>query len=122
MVLLQVLWLNGQRVGRLDGTVVVHDGPKVVQLPSGFFTERGIFPVGPIAAGLLPQSGKDATEVEANGRDSNVETDQGNVGDIQKPAGLKIPKEVSSCSCVRSQCRSSLVAPPSFITHRWSQF
>jgi hypothetical protein len=45
----EVLWKNGQRVGRLSGCVVVHHGPRVVQLPGGFFTEHGIVPVGPVA-------------------------------------------------------------------------
>lgn len=45
----EVLWKNGQRVGRLSGCVVVHHGPRVVQLPGGFYTEHGIVPVGPVA-------------------------------------------------------------------------
>ena len=43
-----VLWLHGQRVGRLDGSVRVLNGPRVVQLSGGFFTENGVVPVGPI--------------------------------------------------------------------------
>ena len=48
----EVLWLHGQRVGRLEGRVRVRNGPRVVQLPGGFFTEHGILPVGPIATSL----------------------------------------------------------------------
>ena len=36
-------------MGRLSGCVAVHHGPRVVQLPGGFFTEHGIVPVGPVA-------------------------------------------------------------------------
>jgi len=45
----EVLWRHGQRVGRLSGVVSVLNGPRVVQLRSGFYTERGIVPLGPIA-------------------------------------------------------------------------
>ena len=33
---------------RLDGSVRVLNGPRVVQLSGGFFTENGVVPVGPI--------------------------------------------------------------------------
>ncbi|KAL1520173.1 hypothetical protein AB1Y20_023643 [Prymnesium parvum] len=92
----EVLWLNGQRVGRLNGTVVVYNGPKVVQLPGGFFTERGILPVGPLAVGLVPKGGKNnkAASVAEDG-DPSLEFSQPNADmDVEKPTGLKIPKEV----------------------------
>ena len=45
----EVLWRNGQRVGKLEGCVTVLHGPRVVQLPGGFYTELGVVPLGPIA-------------------------------------------------------------------------
>ena len=75
----EVLWLQGQRVGRLTGQVSVLDGPKVVQLPGGFYTEHGILPVGPIAAGLVPKNhkkrkGAEAVEPEHEGGPAEGET------------------------------------------------
>ena len=52
----EVLWLHGQRIGRVEGSVTVTNGPKVVQLPGGFYTEHGILPIGPIAATVSTSS------------------------------------------------------------------
>merc|ERR1740117_1417145 len=105
-----VLWLHGQRVGRLDGSVRVLNGPRVVQLSGGFFTENGVVPVGPIhqtdrrqlAEGVQR---KDSFSAEGQTTTSNGHYNDGTefVGPLHNgtefegpPKGLVLPKEVEA--------------------------
>ena len=90
----EVLWLHGQRIGRLMGVVRFLNGPSFVQLPGGFFTEAGIVPIAPIAAGGLETQ---ATLAE-HGLDDDSENRAGGADALQNfepaPRGLTLPREV----------------------------
>ena len=98
----EVLWLHGQRIGRLEGRVRLTNGPKVVQLPGGFYTEVGILPIGPIAAGKssssLPGGGGGAAASLATSPGPPLPTPANVTNSLndfeQPPKGLKLPKEV----------------------------
>ena len=102
----EVLWLNGQRLGRLEGCIKITNGPKFVQLPSGFFTEMGILPIGPIAAGK-DRSARDNVDLASLGASAKWQNFDGGaspplgvgattaLADFEQPPnGLKLPKEV----------------------------
>ena len=111
----EVLWLHGQRIGRLSGRVKITNGPKFVQLPGGFFTEMGILPIGPIAAGKdrsASFSGRDLPGLSGRSSFSDALSPSQPGGSLtspvpgatlgtasladfeQPPTGLKLPKEV----------------------------
>ena len=110
----EVLWLHGHRVGRLSGTVRIINGPSFIQLPGGFFTEQGIVPVGPIAAGaaggMVGGNGAAGANGDASpalmgspasllasaaGQGSSASLGGSSSLDFeQPPKGLQLPKEV----------------------------
>jgi len=99
----EVLWKNGQRVGRLSGCVAVHHGPRVVQLPGGFFTEHGIVPVGPVAFDKSNQRARDESPADAR-LSAFLEGDGG-----RQQAAELAPPELCSAS---GSGEAPLVKPP----------
>ena len=106
----EVLWLHGQRIGRLEGVVRISNGPKFMQLPAGFYTEAGIVPVGPIAAGgagtqtMQPSPSAPGTANTGDSVTSNSLQDF-----EQTPKGLVLPKEVEQVVSLVTSLRNVLL-------------
>lgn len=94
----EILWLHGQRIGRLEGVVRFLNGPNFVQLPGGFFTEMGIVPIAPIAAGPAGQHEDSQASLSEHGIDDSLANCAGSADSLQSfqpaPKGLTLPREV----------------------------